>query len=483
MPNFHFLAVVFNPWYEFIMEHAKEKIRESTLKMAVALARRIGDHKVIDDPDILESFSGDESSCAPALPDLAVRAEEADDVIATVEEAEKFLVPVTPRGSGTGKAGSAIPIYGGVVLDTLKMNRILDIDKADLTAVVEPGCITGSFQSAVEQAGLFYPPDPNSLEDCSLGGNVAHNAGGPRAFKYGVTREYVMGVDVTLMGGTCFTTGRRTIKSVAGYDLTGLFVGSEGTLGVFTRMMLRLISKPPEVATLLVRFKDEITAGRAVSRIIEQGLRPRVLEFMDETLVGTLRLAGAGSIPEDTGALLLAELDGPSEQVVEGEVLLFADLCEKEQAIDVLMARHIGEREKLWAARRTLSDAIKKRADHKISEDIAVPRSKIPLLLEGLNRIEEKHGVLIASYGHAGDGNFHVNLLWDDPEWVPEPVLEDIFRLALDLKGTITGEHGVGLAKKKYLPWEKDVTHLDLQRNIKKLFDPKGLMNPGKIFI
>jgi glycolate oxidase len=481
--NFHFLAVVLNPWYEFIMEKEKAKIRASTLKMAVALARRIGEHKVIDDPDILESFSDDESSCAPVMPDLAVRVEQADDVIATVEEAEKFSVPVTPRGSGTGKAGSAIPIYGGVVLDMLKMNRILDINRADLTAVVEPGCITGSFQNTVEQDGLFYPPDPNSLEDCSLGGNIAHNAGGPRAFKYGVTREYVMGVDVVLMGGACLSTGRRTIKSVAGYDLTGLFVGSEGTLGVFTKMMLRLISKPPEVATLLVRFKDEITAGRAVSRIIEQGLRPRVLEFMDETLVATLRLAGAGGIPQDTGALLLAELDGPSEQAVEGDVLLFADMCEKEQAIDVLMARHIGERDKLWAARRTLSDAIKKRAAYKIAEDIAVPRSKIASLLDGLNRLEAEHKVLIASYGHAGDGNFHVNVLWDDPEWDPEPVVEDIFRLALDLKGTITGEHGVGLAKKKYLPWEKDATSLGMQREMKKLFDPKGLMNPGKIFI
>ena len=250
MQFFHFLAVGSNPWYELNMEKEREKIRKSTLKMGLSLARRIGEHKVVDDPDILQGFSGDESTCEPAAPDLAVRAAEAGDVIATLEEAERFQVPVTPRGSGTGKAGSAIPIYGGVVLETMKMNRILDIDKSDLTAVVEPGCITGVFQREVEQLGLFYPPDPNSLEDCSLGGNIAHNAGGPRAFKYGVTREYVMGLDTVLFGGSCFTTGRRTIKSVAGYDLTGLFVGSEGTLGIITELTQIVREfKPARLAT------------------------------------------------------------------------------------------------------------------------------------------------------------------------------------------------------------------------------------------
>ncbi len=450
--------------------------------MASVLARRIGDHKVIDDPDLLRALAGDESHCAPHLPDLAVRARLSEDIVATLEEAERFSVPVTPRSGGTGKAGGAIPIFGGVVLDTSRIKQIQEINATDLTAIVEPGCITGDFQSAVEDEGLFYPPDPNSLESCCIAGNVAHNAGGPRAFKYGTTREYVRGLDVVLMGGSGFTVGCPTVKSVAGYDLTRLLVGSEGTLGVFTSVTLRLIHKPPEVATLLVLFADEVAAGRAVSNIVGRGLVPRVLEFMDEVLVDTLRMSGAGSVPEGTGALLLAELDGPGEAVVEEDVSLFAEACEKEGASDVLMARHIGERNRLWTARRDLSNAIKERSNHKISEDIVVPRSAASDLLVGLRRLKEKHGVLFASYGHAGDGNYHVNVLWDDPEWDPEPAVEDVFRLVLDLGGSITGEHGIGLAKKKYLPWEKGDEQVALQRALKKVFDPKGLMNPGKIF-
>ncbi len=460
----------------------RNKVRRATEKLGLELARRIGEHKVIDDPDLLEGLSKDESHEAPMMPDLAVRVRTADDIKATLEEAERFMVPVTPRGGGTGKAGGALPFYGGVVLDTSRLNQVLEIDKTNLTALVEPGCITGEFQEAVETEGLFYPPDPNSLENCCLGGNVAHNAGGPRAFKYGVTREYVMGLDVTLVGGRQFQAGRRTVKSSAGYDLTGLLVGSEGTLAVFNRLRLRLISKPPALATLLVRFADEITAGLAVSKIIQKGLVPLVMELMDGAMVETLRSSGAGSVPEDTGALLLAELDGPNQQVVEEEMLLLNDVCEKHGAIDVLMARHSGERNQLWAARRGLSDAVKKRKKHKLSADIAVPRSAISDLLNGLRRLKDKHKVLIASYGHAGDGNFHVNILWDDTEWNPEATLKDIFKLALDLKGTITGEHGVGLSRKPYLPLEKSPTHLAIQKELKQVFDPKGLMNPGKIF-
>lgn len=458
-----------------------KKIKKATLDLAISLSRRIGDHKVIDDVDLLQGLAGDESHCSPRMPDLAVRAHSREDIIALLEEAYRFNVPVTPRAGGTGKSGGAIPIFGGVVLDVSRLNGIIDIDRSNLMAVVEPGVITGELHNTVEGQGLFYPPDPNSLENCCLGGNVAHNAGGPRAFKYGVTREYVMGLDVVLAGGTSFTAGRRTVKSVAGYDLTGLFVGSEGTLGVFSRIILRLLRKPPHVATLLVRFADEITAGHAVGKIVERGLVPRVLEFMDGVLVETLRMSGAGGIPQDTGALLLAEFDG-NEDVVETDVEQFADACEKEGAIDVLMARHVGERNQLWAARRGLTDAIRARKKHKIAEDIAVPRSAASDLLSGLRRLHEKHGVLIASYGHAGDGNYHVNILWDDSEWDPEPAVEDVFKLALSLGGTITGEHGVGLAKKKYLPMEKSREYLAVQRDIKKMLDPKGLLNPGKIF-
>jgi glycolate oxidase len=456
--------------------------RERTLSVAGPLARRIGAHKVIDDPDLLEGLGRDESCCEPVLPDLAIRAHDRDDVIATLELCAGAGVPVTARGGGTGKSGGAIPVRGGVVLDLTRMDRIVEIDRDDLIAVAEPGVITGSFQQAVEAEGLFYPPDPNSLETCTLGGNAAHNAGGPRAFKYGVTREYVLGAEIALMGGARLRTGRRTVKGVAGYDVTALLVGSEGTLGIFTALTLRLLRRPPALATLLLRFADEVAAGRAVGRIVAAGLVPRVMEFMDRVLVETLRRSGAGAVPENTGALVLAEVDGPSTEIVEAEAERLAEAAEAEGAVEVLMARHGGERDRLWAARRGLSDAIRQAHGFKIAEDVCVPRSRAAELLEGLRGIGERRGLTVASYGHAGDGNYHVNLLWDDEGFDPGAALDDVFSLVLALQGTITGEHGVGLAKRAWLPRELGPENLALLRELKRVFDPAGLLNPGKIF-
>ena len=451
-------------------------------KLALDLGRRVGESKVIDDPDLLVELSKDESHAAPAMPDLALRAADADDVRAALELAEKHEVPAVARGGGTGKSGGAIPVRGGLVIDLRRLNRIAEIDRENLLAVVEPGVITQALQVAVEAEGLFYPPDPNSLETCTLGGNAAHNAGGPRAFKYGVTREYVLGARVALMGGRAMRVGKRTVKGVAGYDLTALLVGSEGTLGVFTELTLRLVRNPPHLATLLVRMPDEIAAGRAVARIVADGLVPRVVELMDRVAVETLRASGAGAIPEDTGALLLIEVDGLDDAGVERDSAHLAELSEAEGAVEVLMARHGGERERLWAARRTLSDAIKKRARFKVAEDVAVPRGHAPRLLEGLRAIAARHRVVVPTYGHAGDGNYHVNVLWDEEGRDVEPVLADIFALALSLGGTITGEHGVGLTKRAYLALEIEAVNLALQRELKRAFDPKGLLNPGKIF-
>jgi glycolate oxidase len=464
------------------MSRNPESVASRSAQLAAALARRIGASKVIDDPDLLVEYSKDESHAAPAMPDLAARADGPDDVRAVLELAERYGVPVVARGGGTGKSGGAIPVRGGVVLDLRRMDRIVEIDRENLLAVVQPGVITGALQAAVEAEGLFYPPDPNSLETCTIGGNAAHNAGGPRAFKYGVTREYVLGARVALVGGRELRCGKRTVKGVAGYDLTALLVGSEGTLGVFSELTLRLVRKPPAIATLLVRMPDEVAAGRAVARIVADGLVPRVLELMDGVAVETLRAAGAGAVPADTGALLLVEVDGQDDAAVERDAARLAELAEAVGAVEVLAARHGGERERLWAARRTLSDAIKKRARFKVAEDVAVPRANAPRLLEGLRAVAARHRVLMPSYGHAGDGNYHVNVLWDDEGLDVAPVLADIFGLALALGGTITGEHGVGLTKRAYIDKEIDAAALALMRELKRAFDPADLMNPGKIF-
>ena len=463
----------------------KLKRKDVTLrsqKLALHLARLLGESRIIDDPDLLASVAGDESVCETVTPDLLIRVRNTEEIATVLTAAKQFEVPVTPRGGGTGKSGGAIPIFGGIVMDTSRMNQLIEVDRANLTAVVEPGMVLRQFQESVEDEGLFYPPDPNSLETCCIGGNVAHNAGGPRAFKYGVTRNYVMAVDAVLMGGETIGFGRRTIKCAAGYDLSGLLVGSEGTLAVFSRLRLSLIRKPPLLTTLLVLFPDEISAGSAVSAIVEKGVRPRVMEFLDRELVGIIRQGGVDMVPPQTGALLLVELDGKSESQLEEELDQLGDICDDAGANDILVAKHGTDREKLWSARRVLTDAIKIRAKFKVAEDIAVPRSEIPRLLEQLKQLGERDDIIVASYGHAGDGNFHVNVLYDDAELDVEPILKKIFEITLDLKGTITGEHGVGLAKKPYLPMEKSPAQLEWMRAQKRLFDPLGLLNPGKIF-
>ena len=451
-------------------------------KLAVALASQLGDSRVVVDADVLEQFAKDKSHCEGVMPDLAVRVKSEEEIVSVLKLASAHEVPVVARGAGTGKAGGAIPVQGGVVLDMTRMDDIVEVDHDNLLVVVQPGIITGNLQEQLADEGLFYPPDPNSLESCTIGGNVAHNAGGPRAFKYGVTREYVMGLRSVLMSGDVIASGKKTVKGVTGYDLTAMMVGSEGTLGVFSQITLKLLRQPPTCSTLLIPMPGEEAAGEAVSKIVAAGIVPSVLEFMDSFIVEVLRSKGISGIDENTGALILAEVDGDDEASVERTTLQLAEICEEVGADEILMARHGGEREKLWAARRIMSDAVAETARHKVSEDIVVPRSAAPKLLSGLKRLSKKHRVKLASYGHAGDGNYHVNVLWDDDDFDVAPVVKDVFLLTLELGGTITGEHGVGIAKKAYLPLEQSTEMIAVQRSIKRVFDPKGLLNPGKIF-
>lgn len=446
------------------------------------LDHALGPSKVVTSKAELERYAMDDSDVPGKVPDVVVLAESAEDVRKTLEVAERAEVPVTPRASGTGRVGGAVPLAGGIVLVTLGMASIKEIDRAELLAVVEPGVITGDFHEAVEREGLFYPPDPNSLKMCALGGNLAANAGGPRALKYGVTGDYVLGVEAVLMGGRQIRAGRRTTKGVTGYDVTSLLVGSEGTLGVFTEATVRLIPKPDEVATLLALFENVRAAGAAVAGIIAKGLVPRCIEMLDEATLGAVRRRGV-AIDERAGAMLLIEVDGDARRC-EAEAARVGDACASAKAIEVLVAQNEAQRARLWAARREMSPAVRSLSRHKLSEDVVVPRQSIVELLERVARTSEKTGVRTLTYGHAGDGNLHVNFLWDEDEERPrvDRAIEQLFRDVVELRGTLSGEHGIGILKAPFLPLEHSEELIGLQREIKAVFDPKGLLNPGKIF-
>src|SRR5882672_8122112 len=446
------------------------------------LERALGPSKVMTASAQCEPYAADDSDFVGPVPDAVVLATTPDDIARTLEIAQSTEVPVTPRLAGTGRTGGAVPIAGGIVLCTLGMAKIKEIDRTERLAVVEPGVITGDLHDAVEREGLFYPPDPNSLKMCAIGGNVAENAGGPRAFKYGVTREYVLGLEAILMGGTRLRTGRRTVKGVTGYDVTALLTGSEGTLAVFSEVTLRLVSKPPEIATLLALFGDVRTAGQAVSAIVARGLVPRCIELLDSGTLAAVRARGI-AIDERAGALLLIEVDGDAHACEEG-TLRIGETCTEFHSIDVLVAQDASQRSRLWAARREMSPAVRALSKHKISEDVVVPRQRIADLLEQVERESEKTGIRTLTYGHAGDGNLHVNFLWNEPDEAHkvERSIEQLFRSVVAMGGTLSGEHGIGLAKAPYLHLEQSDALIDLQKRLKSAFDPKGLLNPGKIF-
>ncbi len=455
--------------------------RAAVDRAKLELERRLGPSRVVTDPDACAAYGADDSDVGGPVPDVVVLASSAADVAATLAVAEACDVPVTPRAGGTGRTGGAVPVAGGIVLATSALARIKEIDRANLVAVVEPGVVTGDLHRAVEGEGLFYAPDPNSLDSCCIGGNVAENAGGPRAFKYGVTRDWVLGLEAWLMGGRVVRTGKRTVKGVTGYDVTALLVGSEGTLAVFTEATLRLVPNPPSVSTALALFSDVRAAARAVAAIVGAGVVPRCLEMLDAATLAAVRSAGV-SVDPRAGAMLLIEVDGEgAERALErvGEAATGCAGC-----IDVVVAQDAGQRDRLWAARRMLSKATRRLARHKLSEDIVVPRTRIADLLDVTDDIGEKTGVRHLAYGHAGDGNLHVNFLWDDDSERPavDRAIGLLMRATVDLGGTLSGEHGIGVSKAQYLPLEQSEDLIALQRDIKRAFDPKDLLNPGKIF-
>jgi glycolate dehydrogenase FAD-linked subunit len=451
-------------------------------RLRLDLSRALGDSKLIVDHDAMQGYAADESEQEPVLPDVVVRAENRDDVAACLAIASQHEAPVTPRAAGSGKSGGAVPVCGGIALCCLGMNRIKEIDRREQLAVVEPGVVLGDLYAAVEAEGLFYPPDPNSWKMCALGGNIAENAGGPRAFKYGVTRDWVLGLDVITAEGAALDVGRRTRKGVTGYDLTALLVGSEGTLAMTLGATLKLRRKPDEVMTLLGLFADVGTSAAAVESIVAAGLVPRCLEMVDGACLSAMRKEGV-AIDARAGALLIVELDG-DEATVFADAEVTGNVAVEAGALDVLVAQDAAQRERLWESRRQLSHTTRKMARFKISEDVVVPRTRMVDLVTEVGHISERTGVTMLNYGHAGDGNLHVNLLWDDPSDAPaiERALQALFESVMSMRGTLTGEHGVGTSKAGYLHLEQSAALIAMQRGIKAQFDPKGILNPGKIF-
>jgi glycolate oxidase len=364
------------------------------------------------------------------------------------------------------------------------MNQLEEVHRGDLVAVVQPGLVLKDLHQTVEAERLFYGPDPNSLTTCVLGGNLAENAGGPRAFKYGVTRDWTLGLEVVTADGTSLSLGKRTVKGVTGYDLAALVVGSEGTLAVITRATLKLMLLPEKIVTLLLLLPDVHAAGAAVSLLLDRGVVPRCLELMDSHTLALVRSEVAIRIPEQAGAALLVELDGP-EILCESLLEIAGNVAMDAGALEVAVARHGGDRERLWAARRELSHALRRTARFKLAEDVVVPRSKIGALLELTSQIGARHGVSMPTYGHAGDGNLHVNFLWNEPEEEPrvKAAIEALFREVVALRGTLSGEHGIGVLKAPYLGLEQSPELIAFQRRIKQTFDPHGILNPGKIFV
>ena len=459
-------------------------------KALAALRHLLGRERCRTDPETLTCY-GYDATRQQAMPDAVVTPKTAEEVSQIMKLAYEYEVPVYPRGAGSGLTGGAVPVAGGIVLDCCSMNRILEIDRAASVAWVEPGVVLQDFQKAVEAQGLFYPPDPASHETCTIGGNVAECAGGLRCVKYGVTRDYVLALEVVLPTGEIIHTGSIAMKSVTGYDLTRLFVGSEGTLGVFTKIALRLIPKPEAVETILALFPRLEGAVEAGDATLLEGIVPRGIELMDEHCLRAVHAyspAEAGPPSDELpkrGAVLLIEIDGPAGTLAAPRERII-EICKTAGADRVTWSADPEEREGLWTLRRAVSPALYSICERKINEDICVPRSR---LLETFRRIDEigaRYGLTVAKFGHAGDGNVHANVLLQDtkPETFERAhkAVEAMFRAVIELGGTLSGEHGIGNTKSAYLHLEYGPVEIELMRRLKRVFDPKGLLNPGKIF-
>ncbi len=455
-------------------------------KLKNTLNRELGAGRVITDDDIRDVYAVDETSDLKAFPDLVVRAENTDEVSLVMKACCELGVPVIPRGAGSGVTGGALATEGGLVLSMERMNRIVEIDRENMVAVVEPGAITGEIQKAALEAGLMYPPDPASLDICSIGGNVAENAGGPRAVKYGITKDYVLGLECVLPDGSIINTGGKMVKNVTGYNLTGIIIGSEGTLAVVTKIILRLLPAPKVTRDLLIPFATLDDAVDAVYAIISNRVIPATIEFMEQDAIELVSKFLNSEMPfPEAGAHLLIQVDGNIEDEVYRDMEKIGEVVEVDPE-KIIAAESDLQRERLWKARRSIREAIHDESPVFLAEDCSVPRSKIPEFLKSLKGYLKSENLSSVMFGHAGDGNVHIDILkgdmeYDDWKSMLPGLKEEIYRRAIEVGGTISGEHGIGATRKEYLPLAMNEASIELHRRIKAAFDPKGILNPGKV--
>jgi len=449
------------------------------------LKKIVGKESVLSSKEDLTAYSYDATTTWAHMPDVVVLPTTSKQVSQILKLADEDKIPVTPRGGGTNVSGGSIPIKGGIVLCTTKMNKILEINKANLHAIVEPGVVLQDFNTVLAKQGLFFPPDPQSFLGCTMGGVVAENAGGPCCLKYGVTKQYTLGLEVVLANGYIMKIGGLTTKNRTGYELAMLFTGSEGTLGVITKITLRLLPMPPASKTIMAVYDDMAIAGEAISSILSNGVIPSKIEFIDNWGIRRIEELTPMDLPVEANALLLLESDG-IQTAVEAEAQQIAHICKRSGAKGITLAKDQAEADRLWKARSGCFGAVFSAARTVLSEDIAVPRDKIPQFIQSCEEISRKYGVVIPLIGHAGDGNMHPSVLTDqrDTEHFGEArkAMDEIFETALSLGGVLSGEHGIGLEKQRFLKKAMDPVAIEIMKKIKGILDPNNILNPGKIW-
>lgn len=459
-----------------------------TKKILAEIKLIVGDDAVLSLHASMEKYSHDETEDLHYYPEVVVKPQTPQEVAALLKLCNEYMVPVTPRGAGTGLSGGALPVKGGMVLSTERFNKVLAIDEQNLQAVVEPGVITEEFMALVEQKGLLYPVDPSSKGSCFIGGNVSHCSGGPRVVKYGTIREYILNLEVVLPNGEIIWTGANTLKYASGYNLTQLIIGSEGTLAVITKIVVKLIPRPRADALMLASFNSNETACAAVSAIFRAGIIPSALEFMERRGVEWVIEHDGVAFDLKAGieAFLLIEVDGVSLEVIFNDCEKINEVLEAFDCKEVLFADTAAQKEALWRIRRTMPVSVKSNSVYK-EEDTVVPRASLPQLIKGIKELGSKYGFESVCYGHAGDGNLHVNIIkgeMNDDDWNNNLKygIKEIFELTVSLGGTLSGEHGIGLVQKEFMSIKYTPAHFELWRGIKQVFDKNSILNPGKIF-